>query len=139
MKLKHILVSLFLYALTACNNSLTIDPSDQYSEDTFWKNSEEVMAALTGCYRVLQDGAGNSWFLETDMITPNGVAYNEANGTDAIARGVHNSLTGLITNRWEVAYRGIGRTNTLLEGIVEVDMDEALKARAIGEDRKSVV
>lgn len=133
MNLKPILFSLLLYALTACNNSLTINPSDQYSEDTFWKNSEEVMAALTGCYRVLQDGAGNSWFLETDMITPNGVAYNEANGTDAIARGVHNSLTGLITNRWEVAYRGIGRTNTLLEGIVEVDMDAALKARAIGE------
>ena len=116
-----------------CSNDLTIDPSDQYSEDTYWKDENEAMAALTGCYRVLQDGAGRTWFLETDMITPNGIAYNEANGTDAIARGVHNDLTGLITNRWEVAYRGIGRTNTFLDQIGDVPMEDGLKNRAIGE------
>ncbi|MFC6102524.1 RagB/SusD family nutrient uptake outer membrane protein [Olivibacter domesticus] len=117
----------------ACSNDLTINPSDQYSENTFWKSSEEAMAALTGCYRVLQDGAGSTWFLETDMITPNGLAYNESNGTDAIARGVHNSLTGLIVSRWEVAYRGIGRTNTFLSKISDVAMDEQLKSRTLGE------
>ena len=32
-----------------CSNDLTIDPSDQYSEDTYWKDENEAMAAITGC------------------------------------------------------------------------------------------
>jgi len=129
-----ICIIILVYILwIGCENDLTINPSDQYSEDTFWKNQDEAMSALTGCYRILQGGAGVNWFLETDMITPNGLAYNESNGTDAIARGVHNSLTGLITNRWEVAYRGIGRVNAFLDKIPVVDMDADLKARASGE------
>ncbi|MBO9594755.1 MAG: RagB/SusD family nutrient uptake outer membrane protein [Niabella sp.] len=119
--------------LMGCSHDLVIDPADQYSETTYWKNGDEAMAALTGCYRVLQDGAGSNWFYETDMITPNGYAYNEANGTDAIARGVHNPLTVLVLNRWEVAYRCIGRTNTFLDKIVNVEMNEQLKTRAMGE------
>lgn len=128
-----IFTAVMILLFQSCKNGLMVNPSDQYTEDTFWENSGEAMAALTGCYRVLHDGAGTNWFYETDMITPNGYAYNEANGTDAIARGVHNTLTGLVTNRWAGAYRGIGRANTFLENVLDVPMDEQLKSRAIGE------
>ncbi|WP_197084165.1 RagB/SusD family nutrient uptake outer membrane protein [Sphingobacterium sp. Ag1] len=133
IKILRLALLMSFAGLSACDNNLDINPADQYSEATYWKNSDEAMAALTGCYRVLLEGAGSNWFYETDMITPNGYAYNEANGTDAIARGVHNGLTALVTNRWQVAYKGIGRANTFLDRVQSIEMDGNLKKRAIGE------
>ncbi|MDR2271040.1 MAG: RagB/SusD family nutrient uptake outer membrane protein [Sphingobacterium sp.] len=133
IKILQLALLISLGGLSACDNNLDINPADQYSEATYWKNSDEAMAGLTGCYRVLQEGAGSNWFYETDMISPNGYAYNEANGTDAIARGVHNALTPLVVNRWQVGYKGIGRSNTFLDKVQAVEMDENLKKRAIGE------
>lgn len=122
-------------AVVGCDRTLNVDPTDRYSEATFWQTLEHAQAGLTGCYKVLHDGYGGSatWHFETDMITPNGMAYNAANGTDAIARGIHTPITGLITSRWVAAYRGIGRTNTFLEKVGSVNMDESLKARMAGE------
>ncbi len=124
-----------LTTFTGCDSELNINPTDQYSQATFWQTREHADAGLTGCYKVLHDGYGGSasWHFETDMITPNGMAYNAANGTNTIARGIHTPITGLITSRWGAAYRGIGRTNTFLDKIDNVTMDDALKARMIGE------
>lgn len=115
-----------------CKNDLQINPTDQYSEVTFWKTPEDAMAGLTGIYNTLYDC--QNWFYETDMITANGLAYNEANGTDAIARGAHTPITALVTSRWTQGYRGIGRANTFLSKIGGVSgMADATKNRTIGE------
>ena len=117
---------------SSCKKDLHVDPSDQYTEETFWKTPADAMAGLSGCYNTLFDC--QTWLYETDMITANGIAYNSANGTDAIARGAHNPITDMIVNRWAQAYRGIGRTNTFLSKINEVTgMTEDLKNRTIGE------
>jgi len=117
---------------SSCKKGLQVDPSDQYSETTFWKTQADAMAGLSGCYNALYDC--NTWFYETDMITSNGLAYNESNGTGPIARGAHTPITGLIVARWTQAYKGIGRTNTFLAKVDNVTgMADDLKNRTIGE------
>jgi len=116
---------------TGCKKDLIINPSDQYSETNFWKTQEDALAGLSGCYNSLYDC--QNWFYETDMITANGLAYNEANGTDAIARGAHTTITGLVVSRWTQGYRGIGRTNTFLEKVNAIEMPDDFKKRIIGE------
>lgn len=124
--------TLVIYCQTSCTNDLIVNPKDQYSEVTFWNTQADALAGLSGCYNTLFDC--QNWFYETDMITANGLAYNESNGTDAVARGVHTPTTALITSRWVQAYQGIGRTNTFLAKIGGiVNMTEALKNRTIGE------
>ena len=119
-------------SLSACNDWLDVDPSDQYSTDTFWATDVNAKAGLMGCYNAL-----DPWkFLHTmefDMITANAMPYNEANGTQAIGKGEHLSTTGLIVSLWKNCYVGIGRVNTFIANVPRVEMDETEKAAMIGE------
>lgn len=127
-------IALLTFSQSGCKTDLLVNPKDQYSEVTFWNTQADALAGLSGCYNTLFDC--QNWFYETDMITANGLAYNETNGTDAIARGVHTPLTDLIASRWIQAYRGIGRTNTFLAKIGGISgMADDLKNRTIGETK----
>jgi hypothetical protein len=123
-------VSLLL--CTACESLLDVDPSDKYSADTFWKTEEHAKAGLSGCYTALQPWKDNHFF-EFDLITSNAMPYNEANGTQAIGKGEHLSITPLIANLWKNCYIGIGRTNTLLDKIDGVAITDDLRNRLAGE------
>lgn len=123
-----------LILFSSCDSLLDVDPSDQYSVDTFWKNEEHAQAGLTSCYNALFP-YGRALFMETDMITPNAIAYNEANGTDNIARGVHTTTTYLVSYLWQSAFTGIGRANTFMDKVEPVPMKDELKNRMKGEAR----
>jgi len=114
MKKKSFIVILILSTVSSCGDALLIDPSDQYSANTFWTEPEHFEAGLTGSYNSLYS-LYNVFSGETDMITPNAKAYNEANGTDGIAKGSALATTGLFSNLWNNAYEGIGRCNTVLD------------------------
>lgn len=119
----------------SCDSMLDLNPSDQYSANTFWKTQEHAQAGLSGCYNALYPyykGQGPLFF-EFDMITSNAMAYNEANGTDAISKGVHTPTSMLVAYLWKSAYTGIGRTNTFMDKIDAVKMDDKLKERIKGE------
>ncbi|MHB1178369.1 MAG: RagB/SusD family nutrient uptake outer membrane protein, partial [Daejeonella sp.] len=138
MKKKHIteyfLFTGLLILIYSCNkDTLTINPADQYTVETFWKTEEHASAGLSGCYQSLRSVYGGSWVYETDMITPNAWGYNENGGTGPLARGVHTTTDGAIASRWNVNYQGIGRTNTFLDKIGGITMNAQLKDRMIGE------
>jgi hypothetical protein len=118
--------------LTACESLLDVNPTDRYSADTFFQNEAHVGAALSGCYQALLTWRGQYVF-EFDMMTSNAMPYNEANGTQSIAKGEHLPITAIIGTLWQNCYRGIGRTNTLLDKIDGAQMDENLKKRMKGE------
>ncbi|MDR2497750.1 MAG: RagB/SusD family nutrient uptake outer membrane protein [Tannerellaceae bacterium] len=127
-------ITLFLgiLLLAGCDSWLDVDPADKYSADTFWKTEEHASAGLSGCYRALHPWR-DSYTFEFDMITSNAMPYNEANGTHAIGKGEHMSTTALIVSLWSNCYKGIGRTNTFLDNIANVRMDENTKTRMTGE------
>ena len=127
------LFAVLLLLQWGCQQDLDIDPADQYSIDTFWKTEEHAQAGLSGCYQVLRSVYGGGWVYETDMVTPNAWGYNENGGTGPLARGVHTTTDPTIAGRWDVNYRGVGRTNTFLDKIDGVTMNEALKQRMAGE------
>lgn len=127
------LLTLLFVIASGCEDSLNIDPADQYSVETFWKTEEHASAGLSGCYETLRTFYGGSWVYETDLITPNGWGYNENGGVGPLARGVHTTTDGLIASKWNQAYQGIGRANTFLDQIGAIPMDENLKSRMTGE------
>lgn len=134
---KYKILSLFgllLVISSSCNeDNLNIDPADQYSIETFWKTEEHASAGLSGCYESLRGFYGGNWAYESDLITPNGWGYNENGSVGPLARGVHTTTDGLIASKWNQSYQGVGRTNTFLDRIGGINMNEDLKARMTGE------
>jgi len=127
-----VLVFTTIQVLSSCDSWLDVDPSDKYTAETFWKTEEHASAGLTGCYNGLLRWR-NLFSFEFDMITSNAMPYNESSGTHAIGKGEHMSTTSLIAELWKDCYQGIGRTNTFLDKIGGVTMDDDLRNRMIGE------
>jgi len=133
MKLKSIIyIIVACIGISSCDSWLDTNPSDKYTANTFWKTEVNAKAGLMGCYNALIPWR-SLHSMEFDMLTSNSMPYNEANGTQAISKGAHLSTTALIANLWTNCYTGIGRTNTLIQNITNVDMDDAEKARMVGE------
>lgn len=130
--MKKIIILLLVISMVSCDSLLDVNPTDKYSTDTFWADQEQYNAALTGCYNSLYNS--QSFFNgETEMITPNATAYNEASGTRGVANGAALSTTELFANFWNAAYGAIGRANTLLDHIDGAPFDEVLRNRMKGE------
>ncbi len=127
-------IAVFLIMNGGCNeDKLNINPTDQYSIETFWKTEAHAQAGLSGCYAVLRSVYGGGWIYETDMVTPNAWKYNENGGLGPLSNGTQTTTDGTISGRWNVNYQGIGRTNTFLDKIDGIKMDQSLKSRMIGE------
>ncbi|TDB67907.1 RagB/SusD family nutrient uptake outer membrane protein [Arundinibacter roseus] len=126
---------LLSFLLNACSQSiLDVNPTDRFTDQTFWQTEEHAVAGLNAIYNSLFGGSlhGGQIMGELEAATPNAYAYQSATGN--IARGIHDaSNTPIINTRWNQAYAGIGRANTLLERIPAIQMSETNKKRYIGE------
>lgn len=126
------IISWGLIISSSCSNDhLDMVPADQSNVETFWTSEANATSALTGCYEpLLQPYRGEgSWLLKLEDITPNSFEIDDGSGASSIARGANNPTLGLVNSRYNIAYKGIGRANTLLANIDLVPMDEGLKKR----------
>lgn len=132
------------YIATGCNKSLLDSkPQDRYLESTFWVSAEAANAGLVGCYSILRANgvygaaANSSLPLFEETASPNAYNYGNTQGYNSIANGQQTPATGgVIQNRWAACYGGIGRCNTFLAKIDNVEaIDDATKERMKGEAR----
>lgn len=133
--MKHYLSILLLFAIlaSACGDAfLDVEPTDRFTSDTYWKTREHAEAALNATYAaLLEDGIyGNNTPVMYETASPNAYNYNNSGGFNNLAQGVQDAAnTSTVNNTWKSAYLGIGRANTLLARIDNIQMDEAVKKR----------
>ncbi|MCG8306310.1 MAG: RagB/SusD family nutrient uptake outer membrane protein [Cytophagales bacterium] len=134
--LKILLGIIMLIGTHACNDVLETSPSTQLSQDTFWKTTNDAELGLNGIYRIL----GGYWLyggqIYLDVISNNSYNNYPWEGYTALANGTHDAnQPGCVNGRWSTCWRGIGRANTFLANIDNVDMDdnhrEKMKAEAL--------
>ncbi|MBT3383148.1 MAG: RagB/SusD family nutrient uptake outer membrane protein [Prolixibacteraceae bacterium] len=115
--------------LTSCNESfLETTPTDTYTEVIFWNTEADALSAINGCYNSFYR-FDDEWRFEN--ATPN--AFNEA-GEINLATGHHDAGNErFFKDVWAANYEGIGRTNSVLAKIDQIEMDENLKQRIKGE------
>lgn len=128
----NVLMAAICLTFASCDSWLDVNPSDQYSAETFWKTKEHAKAGIMGCYNALMPWR-SLHTMEFDMLTANAMPYNEANGTQAIGKGEHLSTNALIASLWKNCYTGIGRANTFIGNVKSVDMGETEKNQMLGE------
>ncbi len=120
--------------LAGCSDFLDINPTDRYSQTTYWKTREQAEAALLGIYNPLITSNLYAEVVTLEAATPNHYTYNNTGGAGFIAQGIHDAANNpTINNKWGACYQGIGRANTLLDNIGGITMEEATKKRYIGE------
>ncbi|MEJ7780557.1 MAG: RagB/SusD family nutrient uptake outer membrane protein [Daejeonella sp.] len=128
---------LFLAGNSGCKTDfLNLNPLDQISTPTFWKNETEVQSALAGCYSWLVGttfvyGSSSSGFWEG--LSDNG--YNQSSPEVLIGRGEITSTTGsAVSDVYTVNYQAIANYNNFLANIQKADfLDGKKKAQYIGE------
>jgi len=125
-------IFVFGFLLLGCKKFLSTSPADQYTQENFWKNEEEVEAGLTGVYEVLR-GYSSDLIFQGDKLSPNAVKFDDPGGWRSIARGDALTTNDLFENAWSSNYRGIGRANTVLANIDEANLGEEVANKIKGE------
>ncbi|MDR2473433.1 MAG: RagB/SusD family nutrient uptake outer membrane protein [Tannerella sp.] len=141
MKTIKILLSTIcaIFLFSGCESWLDTEPENKYTENSFWKSETQADAGLTACYKTLRNAGiygGGSWAtpLWEEAGTPNATDYNSSSGFFRIAEGIHDaSNAGIINNRWAHAYEGIGRCNTYLARVGDIQMNDEKKQQGIAE------
>lgn len=133
MKKYTILVGLAL-TLGSCSGFLDVNPTDRYTQATYWKTREQAEAALVGTYSMLANASVYGDPISMEAASPNHYTYDNTGGAGFIAQGIHDAANnGIINNKWGACYAGIGRANTLLDNVGGINMDDAIKKRYIAE------
>lgn len=125
-------ILLFIFAFNSCS-VLDEESLTQPSTETFYQNEIDALAALTSAYARLKSGTGyyKQQFLSTLFAASDqglsSYQYNE------FKRGIVTSTNQSLENLWKELYLGIRDANNVIVNVPQIDMDEELKNRIIGE------
>lgn len=138
--IKTILIagSFSLLTLAGCSDDfLDLAPISQLNSNNFYKTPEDMKNALTAVYGALQTGGQyySSIHIIGELRSDNTEITNPAAGADqqAVDDFTNVPVTSISSTTWNAHYQGIQSANILIDKIQNVTMDEALKARYVGE------
>ncbi len=137
MKTKIIVTLIATLSVTACQEKfIDLAPISSASTATFFKTQSDMITAINGAYATLQAGGqyGDYYILgeiPSDNSTP--ALSGSVTDQDEFDKFYIRTTNPVLLARWNDGYRGIYRTNTVIDRIGAVAMNEALKARITGE------
>ncbi|MBT32263.1 MAG: RagB/SusD family nutrient uptake outer membrane protein [Thalassobius sp.] len=119
----------------SCSDFLEESPEDRYVIDNFYSSGTDAEAAVAAVYQQLYDIYERHIFLLNALPTD-----DEKNGLGMPNQYLqnleylrHTSENQFTREMWQRNYSGIARANTAILNIPDVNMDENLKSRLIGE------
>lgn len=109
------------------------------TEDNFYRNEDDALAAVNAAYASLQFQLSPSghfrWFwgdIMSDDAIKGGSGDNDVNELLQLESFTGKSNTTLLESEWGANYEGIYRANVVLEKLPDIVMNEKLKARILG-------
>lgn len=131
---------LLVVFLSSCSGFLDKKPLGQLTSDNFFETEEQAVWATNAIYNQLRDWDVSvfSTIGLTDIISDD--ADKGSTPTDASFLSELDNFTFDAENIafggvWRGHFRGIYRANIVIDRIPEIEMDEGLKARLLGEAR----
>jgi starch-binding outer membrane protein, SusD/RagB family len=141
--IRKITTILFFVIMTlpfACDDFLDKPLQGELTQETFPTNSGDALLATNAIYNTLRLSSYNSGlFPIMDIMSDD--AYKGSNPDDAASTvGLYNNFThipteGNIGRWWNTLYEGIKRANVVIEKVPEINMNETLRNRYVGEAR----
>ncbi|PZX55867.1 putative outer membrane starch-binding protein [Algoriphagus ratkowskyi] len=141
---KYILVILVAsFALTGCEDFLTVVPETQLSSATFYKNQTDFEQAVNAAYVPLRSIINDRAWLLSEMHSDNtyyarnvlfGATDNQEDLADfSVPESNGTTANGHVLQQWRQDYLIIARTNQILALIDDVDFEAAAKANVKGQ------
>jgi hypothetical protein len=116
-------------------------PKGQLTEEQFFQNQEDAVAATNATYSQLRDYSVHvfSWLGMTDIASDD-ATKGSVPGDAASLVGVLDDLSwstanGAFTGTWSGYYSGVYRANQAITNIPSIDMDDRLQDRLVAENR----
>lgn len=138
---KIIITFLFLITLNgffhSCSSFLEENPVDRYVVGNFYSGQSDAEAAVAAVYQQLIGLYERHMFLLSALP-----ADDEKNGLGMPNQYLqnleylrHTSENQFVREMWQRNYSGISRANTAIQNIPDINMDETVKNRLVGEAR----
>ncbi len=138
--IKYFPVVMLLLALGCSKDFIEKEPLVGTQETVFYQTEEDAIFAVNSAYAALQfemSGAGHfRWFwgdIMSDDSTKGGSGPNDVNDLLLLETFAGPTNTDLLESEWRADYTGIYRSNVVLQKVPDIEMDETLKARILGE------
>jgi starch-binding outer membrane protein, SusD/RagB family len=130
--------ALVVLLLCSCGKGfIDLKPKSSVTTDNFYQTAEDFKNAVNGAYNALRTGGtyGVDSYIFGEIRSDNSVAVASGSVTDQdeFDRFYIRTTNPYINNRWSNSYTAIARCNAILGRIDPIAMDNALKARYIGE------
>ncbi|MEJ7645547.1 MAG: RagB/SusD family nutrient uptake outer membrane protein [Chryseolinea sp.] len=113
--MKRILTILFTLACFSSCEDVEQPMTRDFTESSFWRDSQDALDALTSCYENMYSG---DYFFANEALSDN--AYNKSNsfeGVGQIASGGYDARTPRVSNEWGYHYTCIRKCNVVLENV----------------------
>src|SRR5689334_14870107 len=135
----QILILFLALISSACSDFLEENPQGTYSNATFYKTEAHALLALAGVYNsaTFISTDNNLWVfgdVASDDATKGGAAGDQSD-IQFIDEFSYSRNNGSLEKIWKHYYEGISRANYLLYYGSNIEMDETLRNRILGETK----
>ena len=129
------LIGLAVLLITRCQDDLLEStPYGQATSADFWRNGDDAMAAANAMYEVLRDHDFYGHAEHTFDIPSDDQWRAGDHGEDqAIEEFTFDADNAQLAFSWRPKYEIISRANAVLMNVPDIEMDQTLKERTLGE------
>ncbi len=133
----YIYAGLIALISIGCSDFLDEEPLGVYPVSAFYKTSEHALLAINAAYEpaAFANSENRLWVfgdIASDDAAKGGLPGDQAD-IGFIDDFLVFSDNGNVENVWGIYYEGINRCNNILIYVPDIEMDEALKKRILGE------
>ncbi len=132
-----ILLAFLALSMASCSDVLDKEPLGVLDADNYFKTAEDAIQGINATYKpLLMNNANNNfyWVFGT-LASEEAIAGGDGSRPGIIEVDImkHTAATQEINDFWKLNYAGIVQANTVITKTPQVDADQALKDRIIGE------
>lgn len=137
MKQYIIIVTGILLIFPCCEKFLDEQPQGTYPVSAFFQTEKHALLAITSCYEKISfSNSRNRLWVFADVASDDAVkgGYPGDQADIGLIDDFQISAdNGNGETTWAIYYEGVARCNQVIKYVPDIDMDEALKKRIIGE------
>lgn len=127
-------VALLMFGAVSCDSFIEPDPEDVLAPENFYRTSSDAIAAVNSVYEQNKWTHWLAYWYMTDVASDDIIASpNFGSDGHRMAAYTTDATEWVFGDVWGNSYRTINRANAVLDRVPAITMDDALKARLLGE------
>ncbi len=132
---KRVIAVLLLISVFGCSDMME-DSYGIINSETFYKTPEDAESAIIYCYAILPEVGyySRGYYIVTELPTENLTQKGDAGTSNFELDELRTTPTNAnLDDMWTYIYRGISRANGVIANVPNINMNETLRNRIVGE------